>query len=341
MKIYTSLKFIALILVIFGPVLSWGEEIAANHMECEERRLQLWQPLSFGVDHRCRLVLPTMLDRSYIFCLSSRLRNTDSEPVPLVLAFHGGGKHANAGAFQARAQWEKSGFKYDFAVAYLNGCRVDISKREVSCDGGSWNARSSEQRGSCELCGIDDISFVDQVIADIQNKYLIKSDKIFAVGHSKGGMFAYSLACDRSYMLAGIGVTAAVLTRQIPKDCQPNDGVAIFHVHNLRDPVVPFKRGGIDPDFSYPPASLGLKYWLHMNGCILFDKEHDFKKSQCVKAVCPPPIQMELCLLNEVGSDPAIDPVIAHRYETYDAAFSEGDSVGQSIREAFVERFLK
>lgn len=338
------LRFLALLLIIVGLSSTWWREVvAADLVECEEHHLQLFQPLPSGVDRRCRFVLPTMLDRSYIFCLSSNLRKPDTEPVPLVLAFHGGGENANASAFKARTQWEESGLKDGFAVAYPNGCRVDLENRKIFCDGGSWNARGSEPQGFSELCDIDDTSFVDQVIADIKTQYSIKSDKIFAVGHSKGGIFAYSLACDRAQTFAGIGTTAATLTRLLPENCQPNNQVAIFHIHNLQDPVVPFKGGGIDPDFSWPPASLGLEHWATMNSCILSDNVHNFEKDQCARLekYCPPLIRIELCLLDEIGGDPALDPAIAHRYQTYDAAFAAGSTNKQIIREAFVERFLR
>jgi poly(3-hydroxybutyrate) depolymerase len=329
--------FLALITIIGAMPLDCSSEMTiANFMECEERHLQFWQPLPDDADLRCRCVLPTMLDRSYIFCLSSKLRTAHTEPIPLVLAFHGG--HGRASAFQAHTHWEESGLKYNFAVAYLNGCKVDMHKPEISCHGGNWNTSGSKRWGSCELCGIDDTSFVDQVIADIQTKYLIEPDKIFAVGHSKGGMFAYSLACDRPHILAGIGVTAATLTRPILGGCQPNDQVAIFHVHNLQDLVVPFEGNEI-----YPAVSPGLEHWAVTNGCALLDKNYDLKEGQCAEiAYCPESIRVELCLLNEIGGDPALDPEITHRYRTYDAAFSAGNAnKEQSIREAFVERFLK
>jgi poly(3-hydroxybutyrate) depolymerase len=341
-------KCLVLMIAIIGFISTnwWNEASARDLMQCEQHSLSFWQGLPDGVDRRCRLVLPTMLERSYILCLSSKLRESVSEPVPLVLAFHGGGENANASTFQSRTQWEKSGLKYGFAVAYPNGCRVDrnqFNQLEICCDGGSWNARSSEPRGFPELCDIDDVAFVDQIIADIQQQHRIQLDKIFAVGHSKGGVFAYSLACDRAHVFAGIGTTAATLTRLLPENCQPSKEVAIFHVHNLQDPVIPFEGGGINTDFSWPAASLGLEYWIGKDNCVTSTREHNFKQKHCARLAmhCPSRIRVELCLLNEIGGDPALDPVIAHRYETYDAAFAAASAnKKQLIRQAFVKRFI-
>lgn len=327
-----------------------GSASALDGVECVERSLDIYQPLADGVDSRCRRAIPvtgTLLKRSYILCTPSKIK-ADPEPVSLVLAFHGGGDNANAAAFQSRTQWEVSALKNEFIVAYPNGCGTNTllpgQATKFLCDSTgnnkSWNAQGDIPRGVQELCKIDDHAFVEQIIADIQGQYPIKPDKIFAFGHSKGGTFAYSLACDLSTQFAAIGVTAATLT---DVSCQPNHAVSIFHVHNLRDPIIPFEGGG--SEFEWPPVTPGLEFWAAVNGCALSINNHDFSDNVCAEAVCSTGLQVELCLVDETG-DTTIDTASAHRYQTYDEAFSlrnynKKKDIYKNIRDAFAERYLE
>lgn len=324
---------------------------ALEGMECDERFIDFYQPTPADVPRACKKALANdgnQLSRSYILCVPSKLK-ADPEPAPLVLAFHGSGDNAGATTFQNRIEWEVSGLANEFIVAYPNGCGTDTLEpgqaQHFVCvsDTGfnkSWNAQGSIPRGVQELCKIDDSRFVQDVIADIQRQYPLKLDKIFAVGHSKGGIFAYSLACDLPTTFAAIGVTAATLT---DASCEPNNAVSLFHVHNLQDPVVPFEGGGIA--FAWPPVTPGLEFWAGVNGCTLSIDHHNFSDDVCAEAVCPAGLQIELCLVDEIG-DPISDPVSAHNYLTYDEAFKLGNynkkkDTYKNIRDAFAERYLE
>lgn len=342
----TTKTTITILFGIFMPL--FGDDArAVDGVECTEQHLNIFQPLVADVDRRCRRVLPATLDRSYILCVPSKLK-ADPEPVPLVLAFHGGGDNANAAGFQSRTQWEVSALKNEFIVAYPNGCGTDTIQpgqaTKLLCDSTgnnkSWNAQGDIPRGFQELCAIDDHTFVEQVIADIQKKYPLKLDKVFAVGHSKGGIFAYSLACDLATSFAAIGVTAATLT---DASCQPNKPVSVFHVHNLRDPVIPFLGGGLE--FAWPPVKPGLEFWAGVNGCTLSIDNHNFGDNVCAEAICPTGLKMELCLVDATG-DTTVDPASAHRYLTYDEAFrlrnyNKKKNTYKNIRDAFAERYLE
>ncbi len=336
-------------LILISSSLIFSNAHAIDGVVCQEHTLSIYQTLPAG-NTQCRRVLPATLERSYTLCVPSKL-TIDPEPVPLLLAFHGGGDNANATAFQNRTQWEVSGLKNEFIVAYPNGCGTDTLEpgkaRALICNSGgynkSWNTQGSIPRGVPELCGIDDRNFVAQVILDIQNQYPIKPDRIFAVGHSKGAMMAYSLACDLSSNFAAIGVTAATLT---DATCLPQKPVSIFHVHNLQDPVVPFEGGGIDSDFSWPSAREGLHFWADKNGCALTIAQENPSAPLCTKASCPTGVLLEVCLIDVSGDTSSGDVAAAHRYDTYDQAFSafnynKKKNVYKNIRDAFAERYLE
>lgn len=150
---------------------------------------------------------------------------------PLVLFFHGGGGHM---AHAARAYgWRQTAEREGFVVAFPNGYSRFPGGRFAS-----WNA------GTC--CGdardkhIDDITFVKDVIADIQQQLPIDQNRIFATGMSNGGMLAHRLACDMAGTFRAI---AAVAGTDNTLSCQPARPVSVLHIHALDDSHVLFQGG--------------------------------------------------------------------------------------------------
>lgn len=331
--------------MLIGTLLGCSLLVASNNANsfegivCEQRYLTMDYTRPSDAPPACPP--STNVTRSYILCAPSSLIS-GKKPAPLVLAFHGAGDSSSATAFQNRVQFEARGVAEEFVTVYPNGCR--LVNRQLICDGGNWNAQGDPPRGVSERCKVDDMGFIDEVMKDLTVTLNYKFSKIVAFGHSKGGIFAYSLACDRGKEIAAIGVTAATLSRA-PSTCsQPNngisEGVSIFHTHNLQDPSVPFEGGGIE--FDWPSAKEGVQFWATSNNkCVLPIGEHDFTQQMCVEAACQTQVKMELCLVDVVGGNPTIDPIIAHRYNTYDAAFVAGNAEHLNIRDAFIERFLK
>lgn len=333
MKHYYSVGSLATIILGCTFPVCWNSANALEGMVCEQRSLTMnyVQPS----DQTTRCPVSGIINRSYTLCVPSKLK-AEPELAPLVLAFHGAGESSSATAFQNRVQFEVSGLKNEFITAYPNGCRVEVINRQrvFNCNGGNWNAQGNPPRGISEICNVDDVAFVTQVINDIKTRYPI--NRIFAYGHSKGGIFAYTLACDRPDLFTAIGVTASTLT---DVTCSPPNGVSIFHVHNLKDPSVPLEGGGIES--TWPSAKEGLQFWATKNQCILPIDQHNFSEDMCLEASCQTALSVEFCRLDAVGGDLNIDPQIPHRYDTYDAAFMAGNKKHKNIRDAFVEKFLE
>lgn len=295
-----------------------------------------------------------LLSRSYILCIPPNLRAqpvANREAVPLVLALHGGSDSSDISSgetFRSRVQFEKRGLRDGFVTAYPNACRLNAGA--VICDGGNWNTQSVPPMLTLsDLCQINDVGFIVNpvdttnsavrgVIADVNSIYPVKMDKILAFGHSLGGMFAYSLACDQPTRFAAIGVTAATRTDATCNPVSTSGYPALFHVHNLQDANVPFFGGGKSQN--WPPVEPGLQFLAGKNGCVLPTEDHDFSEAMCLEANCPSR-SAELCLLGTDVLDALGDPNDAsgpHRYPTYNDAFTANQ--GRSIGDAFLDKFL-
>jgi polyhydroxybutyrate depolymerase len=74
----------------------------------------------------------------------------------------------------------------------------------------------------------------------ITAEFEIDSDRIFAAGHSNGGMLAYRLACELSDRLAAVGLQAGSLGIE---ECSPSQPVSLLHIHGTADRNHPIDGG--------------------------------------------------------------------------------------------------
>lgn len=164
---------------------------------------------------------------------------------PLVVALHG--------ALGSGAQFEKTSdldglaTSNTFLVAYPDGVgRLADGSGEAR----TWNA------GGC--CGpaatrrVDDVAFLRAVVKDVTSAYSVDPNRIYAAGHSNGGMMALRLACEASDLFAAVGVQSAVL--QVAT-CAPRIPVSLLQIHGTADQVVPIAggRGSGIAGVSFPP----------------------------------------------------------------------------------------
>ncbi|MFC4159936.1 alpha/beta hydrolase family esterase [Chitinimonas lacunae] len=212
-------------------------------------------------DHEISLVHQNVTHR---FQVHVPRRVGQTSPAPLLLSFHGGGGTAAAG--EAVTQLIPFSDSKGFVLVEPEG--YDIANTGVR----TWNA------GAC--CGpavtrqIDHVGATAAFLDLIQRKLMIDPKRIYATGHSNGGMLAYRLACELSDRIAAIAPNAAFLMNQDlaqnpPRTlfaCQPKRPVPVFHMHGLSDACAPF-NGGVghtDPSIR-PPVSYGINLFRQLN----------------------------------------------------------------------------
>jgi polyhydroxybutyrate depolymerase len=92
--------------------------------------------------------------------------------------------------------------------------------------------------------GVDDVGFIRLLIAKLETEHTIDTARVFAAGHSNGGIMAYRLACELSDKIVAIGVQSSAL--EIPT-CVPAQPVSVLHIHGAADQNIPLD-GGIGPN---------------------------------------------------------------------------------------------
>jgi polyhydroxybutyrate depolymerase len=162
--------------------------------------------------------------RTYRLHVPEGLRS--DEPVPLLVALHGGG--GSGEQYSRSSQWDSVADAEGFVVVYPDGT------------GGipTWNA--GECCGAAARDDTDDVGLVDALIDHLAATLPIDEERVVATGHSNGSTMSYRLACELADRIVAIGVQAAPLTYD---GCAPSEPVSVLHIHGAEDPNVPIGGG--------------------------------------------------------------------------------------------------
>jgi polyhydroxybutyrate depolymerase len=182
-------------------------------------------------------------------------------PAPVLLAFHGGG--GNARGFQAYAELDRVADREGFVVVYPNGTGP-IPGRLLT-----WNAGD----GCCGYArqnDVDDVGFAAALVDDLAARIRVDRSRVYATGHSNGGILAHRIAAERPRLLAAIAPVAGALDLA---RFAPLTSVPVLHLHSVDDPRALYD-GGLGPPFPgtnsrvlHQPVTSGLDRWIRANRC--------------------------------------------------------------------------
>lgn len=124
------------------------------------------------------------------------------------------------------------------------------------------------------LPGVADVSFISHVIDRLMSSDQVDPDRVYVTGLSRGGMFAYRLACELSSRLAAIapveGNMADPTGSVAAVNCTPSRPVSVLAVHGSADPEIPIEGGrsrAYQEDVSYAPLKDVIARWRALDEC--------------------------------------------------------------------------
>ena len=185
--------------------------------------------------------------------------NLGDGPVPLLLAFHGGtgwGKQ-----FESNSGFDELAEANGFLVVYPDG----IGSGSDETTNRTWNG--GDCCGAAARKNVDDVAFVAQLLDTLEADHHIDTRRVFATGHSNGGILSYRLACELSDRIVAVGLQSGTLGID---DCSPSDPVSLLHIHGEADTNLPIGGGvGADSaagvDFTSP--RLAVQTFATTDGC--------------------------------------------------------------------------
>lgn len=177
----------------------------------QETVLSAGQSANFDLGEReYRLAMPTQYNPNKAY--------------KLLMAFHGSG--GSSSGMQGVTKFEQ--LTDDYIVVYP----------QADFEGEEWNEGCGCNKPN--RLGIDDLGYVDEVIADIKLNYSIEDTEVYGVGFSQGGLFAQNLLCNRSQTFKAIASVGSPMSLQLSQACVIDKPTSYMMVHGKNDPVLPF-----------------------------------------------------------------------------------------------------
>jgi polyhydroxybutyrate depolymerase len=184
-----------------------------------------------------------------------------NRPLPLVIAFHGGG--GNASGFKRDYGFDRLADREGFIVVYPNGTGPLRQLLLTFNSGNNCCGPAREQN-------VDDVGFAAAIVEDVAGRTGIDRSRVYATGHSNGSMMAYRLAAERADLVAAVaGVAGAMSLDRFA----PARAVPILHIHSIDDPRALYAGGsgppfpGTDHVVEHDPVQATLDLWARRNGC--------------------------------------------------------------------------
>lgn len=171
-----------------------------------------------GVDKLATITVDGQ-QRSYRLFVPASL---PAKKLPLILALHPlGGSPAS---FEADSDFDDGAADTGTLVAYPAGLAH------------SWNAGTC--CGQAHIRGVDDVAFLDAVIADIEAHYPVDPQRIAIGGFSNGAMMSYRYLCQRADRVHVAFIGSGAL---MSPGCRFSQPVRVLQFHGLRDTVLPWR----------------------------------------------------------------------------------------------------
>lgn len=231
------------------PVRPWLLSLALAGGACAQGGHEFhptpWTVVHGGRDRRVHVFVPA--------------RHCPEQPVPLVLALHGGGGRGGRLDWVTEGSLTRGARARGWVVAFPEG----VERR--------WNdGRASEDKGHWDRSEVDDVGFLLAVIALSHARLGIDVRRVYVIGISNGGFMSLRMAVDASRSIAAAAAVNAAVTVPLGRR-RPSAPVPVLFMNGTEDPVVPYEGGPVKVLGQQRGAVWStegsVEWWRGINGC--------------------------------------------------------------------------
>lgn len=170
-------------------------------------------------------------------------------PLPLVIAYHGGGGNREGAQRVTCAGGELGGPGCLDTMATARGYAVvspDGTGGRPLRDVRTWNGGGGGPGAYCAsgaACaqGIDDLGYTDDLLIEVGRAIPVDPQRVHATGLSNGGAMAHRLGCERPQVIAAIAAVGGA--NQHADGGGACGAMPVLHIHGTDDPCWPFAGG--------------------------------------------------------------------------------------------------
>jgi len=247
------------------PRLLW----IAGLVACTPDYLPECSEIEVAAGARVACTVPGELDRGFDLAVPASWDG--ASPLPLVIAYHGGGGNREAAERVTCPGGDRDDPGCLSAVAGARGYAVvypDGTGSRPLRDVRTWNGGGTRYCASGPACqrGIDDIGYTERLLDQVRAAIPIDAQHVHATGLSNGGAMTHRIACERPELIASIVAVSGA--NQFADDGGACGAVPVLHIHGTADPAWKFDGGdgGIDDGIKTSVAET-MAGWSSRNGC--------------------------------------------------------------------------
>lgn len=137
--------------------------------------------------------------------------------LPLVVGLHGNNANSTGAGFETQSGFSNVAEQQCFIAAYPYALK------------GVWDNNA-------------DVGFVQAVVADIESRFVINTDRLFVVGHSGGARLAGHIGCTWNAVLAFAQVSYSLIQKD-EIDCQTAPAKPVLWMHGTADTQNAYDNG--------------------------------------------------------------------------------------------------
>src|SRR5262245_43850201 len=172
---------------------------------------------------------------------------------PVLLAFHGAG--GNATEYRQNSELVGPGSDAGYVVVFPQAPNETGRTWAMGCAGCTQG----------DQLGIDDVAYVDALLADLATRTSIDRSRVYVTGFSMGAWFSYALACARSSIVKAIAPVGGLMARPVAALCVPTQPIGALVIFGDQDQTQPY--GGRAGPFGLLGADSSAIYWALAAHC--------------------------------------------------------------------------